>query len=35
MACPHFIVLVVASGDIGQKWREGSGVVVVLCVRGK
>jgi hypothetical protein len=30
-ACPHFFVLVVALGDIKQKWREGSGVVVVLC----
>jgi len=30
-ACPHFFVLVVALGGIGQKWREGSGVVVVLC----
>ena len=29
-ACPHFFVLVVAFG-IGQKWREGSRVVVVLC----
>jgi len=28
---PHFFVLVVALGGIGQKWREGRGVVVVLC----
>jgi hypothetical protein len=32
-ACPHFFVLVVALSGIGQKWREGSGVVLVLwCV---
>jgi len=29
-ACPHFFVLVVALGGVGQKWREGSGVVLVL-----
>jgi hypothetical protein len=31
-ACPHFFVIVGAMGGIGQKWREESGVVVVLCI---
>ena len=29
-ACPYFFVLVIALGGVGQKWREGSGVVLVL-----
>ena len=31
LACPHFFVLVVALGGIGQKWREGSGSELWLC----